>query len=294
MASLFRYAAIFAISAVATAGFAQIPDTKIKVDLIIHYRTPNGGRPTLRTYDSLGNHSKVILDMNLEPGYNLHVGQRLQKIPGSSDIDFFEEAYIEDPGLWRIGKQYIPFGAKNLIRESAFGVAGQTDLLLNGIPIVASAFDNGSGRTRGVSGRIGGRIGLSIGLGSYLASQATSLSALHAPEVSPGPFRGYGLILGIDAKRKIGRIGLGFEAVSLHKGETALDIDRQITEFSVNYNTKSIGGYRLSWARDWKAGENYTIGQATWQIYQGTWLEPYVRFREAKVFDAGVSLRIKF
>lgn len=276
------------------AVFAQIPDTKIKIDATLHYRAPNGGQPVLRWYDTFGRSSVGILDMSLEPGYQLHVSQRFQKIAGNSDPDFFEEAFIEDRGLWRMGKQILPFGAKNLIRESAYALTGETTLLLNGVPIVASLFDNGSGRARGVVARFGGRLGFSAALGDYLSTQATSLTYLREPEKSPGTYRGYSLMLGTDYSKKIRGVQLGVELVSLSKGQTSLDKDSFFSDLSLTYKTRGLGNYRLSWTREWNQSSNAIVGRSTFLLMQNLWLEPYARLRQGRISDAGFSLRLAF
>ena len=113
-----RLLALAAAMAGASA-LAQIPDVTIKVDAGLTYRSVRNGETTLRWYDGFGKHSTVGLLFWLEPGWRVYVSERLQRIEGDGDNEQLDEYYVEDPGIWRLGKQYLPFGRGLLLRESA-------------------------------------------------------------------------------------------------------------------------------------------------------------------------------
>src|SRR5207253_1549758 len=119
------------------------------------------------------------------------ISQKFAKIPNDPDRDLLDQYYLEDEGIWRIGKQYLPFGSGRFLHESVLAVRGDTQLVLEGLPIVAAAVDNGKGRQRGFVGRIGSRLGLSFALGSHFGINATSFTLVRRPEDSPGVGHGY-------------------------------------------------------------------------------------------------------
>ena len=204
---------------------AQVPDVQIKLDLSLAYRIDSLGQGRVRWYDYAGRYSTVGLRFTLEPGFKAVVTERLGKIPGNSDAEQLDEYFIEDPGLWRLGKQYIPFG-RGLVRESVIAARGETNLFLEGIPVVAALCDGGTGRPRGVSGRIGGRVGLSVLVGEYFGASSTSFSPFHVPETSPGSRRGYGFAIGCDGSKRLGSWTIAGEAVALRRGKPGDEIGR--------------------------------------------------------------------
>ena len=83
---------------------------------------------TLRFYDSLAHPSTVALTFHLETGFRGYVSERLQKIPNDGDSEQLEQYYIEDPGIWRFGKQALPFGKESLLRMMGKAARGDATL----------------------------------------------------------------------------------------------------------------------------------------------------------------------
>lgn len=277
-----------------TTAFCQVPDTQIKVDLNFHYNAPRSGQPTFRLYDSFGRHSKLMLYLTLEPGFRVVVSERLQKIDGNADSDQLDEAYLEDPRLWRIGKQYLPFGRQTLFNDSAIAARGETTLLLGGYPIVGAVFDNGDGEARGAAVRAGGRIGISAAVGNNLAAQATSLTLVRAPEASPGLGRGYKTVLGTDFYKKLGRWVISGEFAMFRNGETVQDDSLDVSDLLFSFESAGNTAIRFGWTREWRDSTNFFRGLATVPIHKNVWVEPFVRVRNASIHDAGFSFRIRF
>src|SRR5690606_32834282 len=105
------------LSFVVTAGVlqAQAPDIAVYADLYPTLNWKESQKGSLRWYDLSGHTSTVGFRMVLESGNRVLVSQRLQRYPGDADIDDLDEYWIESTGSWRLGKQLLPFGARNII-----------------------------------------------------------------------------------------------------------------------------------------------------------------------------------
>lgn len=277
----------------ATVAVAQNPDVRIRTDIRLHYRSERAGPSSLRWYDPLARYSLVSVEFGLEPGFRGFISERLQKIPDNADNEQLDEYYVEDPGLWRVGKQYMPFGRQRLVREAARGARGDTNLILESIPVSVAVCDNGSGRTRGVFARAGGRVGVSGAYGNYLGAQSTSLAAVRAPESVNGFGRGYKAIVGVDASRKWRRITAEFELVALRAGMTPLDEDREVSELFLGVDLGKRASLGFAWSRDWTAAVNVFRAEGKLEVYPNFFVEPMVRMRNGRMHDVGVSMRAK-
>jgi hypothetical protein len=274
-------------------AFAQTPDVFVRLDTYLTYRSVKGGDTTLRGYDWLGRHSVVGLELALEPGFRGWVSQRLQRIPNDADPEQLDEYFIEDPGLWRLGKQYLPFGQMRMIRENGRAARGDTNLLFENLPISAAILDNGQGRSRGVIGRIGSRVGLSFAVGKNFAAQGTSLNLVRSPEDAGGVGRGYGVLVGLDGSRRFGKYEVSMEAVALRNGATPLDIEREVSDLALSYRPSRDSAVTLGWSRDWNQRMDFFRAQARFTLLPDVHLEPFVRFRQGNLYDLGVSFRVK-
>ncbi len=148
------------------------------------------------------------------------VAQRLQRIPNDGDEEQLDQYYVEDPGLWRLGKQYLPFGRGLLLRESGRAARGDTNLIFQNLPISAAICDNGRDRTRGVFGRVGSTVGVSFAVGNNIGIQGTSLNAVRRPEDNPGAGRGYKFALGVDGAKRFWIFTVQGEVLALRRGHT--------------------------------------------------------------------------
>lgn len=283
------------ILATALSGFAlaQSPDVRIRSDIRVNYRSIVNGDSALRWYDALGRPSLIMVEFELEPGFKAHVAERFQKIRGDADEEQLYEYYVEDPGLWKVGKQMMPFGRNALIRDMGRGARGDTNLLLDRLPMVLAVADNGPGRLRGAFVRVGSRFGVNGAFGNGIAAQSGSLTLVRRPEAGPGKGRGYRLAIGMDYSQRIGDTTLKAEALGLRRGQTPADVDTEITDLSLTYDTPKEWSATLGWSREWNARFNMFRAEGQVEVYRNVYLEPMIRFRDGSLFDAGISLRVK-
>lgn len=289
-----RNALLIAGLAGAGLGYAQVPDVKIKAEFRAMYRSVRGEDSSLRWYDWTGRPSVVEIELALEPGYRAYVAERFQKIAGDPDDEQLDQYYIEDPGLWRIGKQAIPFGLGRILNEKARGARGDTSFLLGSQEIAGAVFDNGQDRLRGASVRIGNRIGASIEVGNNIAAQGSALSVLRKPEDSPGLGRGYRLAIGAHFRRSWGLYSLEAEGVALRNGHTALDKTRDISDIQFTLRADNRRSVSVAWTRDWRDTANFLRATGRFVLHRNVAIEPMVRLRNGRIFDAAITSVIKF
>lgn len=273
---------------------AQTPDLVIRTDLRYTITTKNDGGSQARWYDPMGRHSIVGLQLLLEPGYRALVTQRLQKIDNDPDKDMVDEAYVEDPGLWRVGKQYLPFGSKVLIRESAPAFRGDTRLVFDNLPIQFAACDGGTGLTRGVVGRIGARLGVSFAIGDHFGVAGTNLAPVRRPEEAPPKGGGYRLVVGADYKQRFGPATLEAEVIAMRRPNRTSDAREEVSDLRA-----TVAGlddrFRLTsaWARAWRAKRDVYRFEAEMLVQKDVWVTGFVRFDRGQVRDLSIGARVK-
>lgn len=287
-----RLLALAAAMAGASA-LAQIPDVTIKVDAGLTYRSVRNGETTLRWYDGFGKHSTVGLLFWLEPGWRVYVSERLQRIEGDGDNEQLDEYYVEDPGIWRLGKQYLPFGRGLLLRESARAARGDTNLLVERLPISAAVFDNGPSRDQGVVARFGEGVAFSVAVGRHLGIQGTSLTAIRRPEQSPGAGAGHRFVAGVDFGTHWGRYPIEGEFALFRNGHTASDGDLEVSDIVLHLQRAKGRHLAAAWSRNWTASEDFFRVTGAIALTNQLWAEPYVRATRRGVYDVGVSVRVK-
>ncbi len=279
-----------AVAATAISS-AQIPDVLIHVDLRPTYRAFNGGGTTGHWYDDLGRASTVGLSLTLEPGLKAYFSQRLERIANDGDPDQLDEYYVEDEGNWRVGKQELPFGPKFLDRESALGV--KTHLIVADQPLDVQVCDAGPGRPRGLVARIGERLGISFEIGNHFGIAGTSLAILRIPEASPGIGRGYGQVLGVDYGQVSGDLSSKIEFVAVRKGETDADMDENVLDVSASLKPDRYRSVTFGFTRAFQQSTNVMRASGSFYAYKGATVEPLVRYKDGKLLDFGISLRLK-
>lgn len=284
------------ILALATVGatYAQIPDVKIKLDLRITYRSVRGEDSATKFYDWQGKHSLAMLEFRLEPGYRAFVAERFQKIVGDADNEQLDEYYIEDPGLWRVGKQVVPFGLGRLMSDKVRGARGDTNILIGSLPFAGALFDNGANRARGAVLRVGTRVGVSAAIGNNLGAQGSSLTPIRQPEDGPGPGRGHQFALGAHFKKSWPNGTIEIEGLALRRGETAGDPDADVTDILLTLKSDPGKTLGLGWARDWRTSSNFMRLVGRFQVHKNGALEPMVRLRNGAIYDAAVTMNVKF
>ncbi len=285
-----------AASALIFASFArsQTPDIAIKLDLRGTYVTTSGGVSKFRWYDPMGHHSTVGFTALLEPGYRTYVAQRLQRIANDADSDQLDEGYVEDPGFWRVGRQFIPFGERNILRESVLAVRLDTSTLTKPVPISICACDGGPGRPRGLTGRIGERLGLSFAAGNHFSISATALDQIRRPEGSPGNGHGYKLALGVDYSRRVGYVIVNAEFVALRHPDVTSDSEENVSD--VRATLRPLGTRArivFAWSRAWRSRRDFYRAEGEIPLPQNLSLLPFLRFSRGELRDVGLTLRIK-
>lgn len=273
---------------------AQVPDVRVRVDATLNYRTESRGPTSLRFYNTMGRHSTVGIWFFLEPGFRAYASQRLQRIPGDVDGGLIDEVYVEDEGIWRLGKQYLPFGSEEILRESVQAARADTSLIFEGLPIRIAACDNGPNLQRGFVGRVGSRVGFSFAVGRHFGIAATALNHVRRPEASPGAGRGYRHVFGMDASQKSGFATFKGEVVVLRVGESASDADRQIYDSSVAIQPSRYRTFLLGWSRSMPDRTDYYRVMASVYVLPGLTFEPMLRYRNSRFYDISLALRARF
>jgi hypothetical protein len=282
------------IAGLACSAVGQIPDVRVKIDATLSFRSEKGNPAVLKTYSVLGRHSTVGLIFYTEPGFRVFVTQKLQKFSGEVDEEPLEEYYVEDEGIWRLGKQFLPFGTGMIVRESVLAARGDTNLILERFPVTVAVCDGGPGAQRGAVARVGTRVGASIAIGRHFGIASTALNQVRYPEDSPGKGRGWQTALGVDYTRRINRITFVLEGVALRRGETAADKDLDIADASVTFAPDRNRALQVGWTRILPSNGDVFRVAGSLRLSQTTFLEPLLRYRNQKLFDAAIEVRIRF
>lgn len=272
---------------------AQAPDVTIKLDARLNYRTAGQDANTQRLYDYLGNYSIVSLSFKLEPGFRVYVGQKLQRFDGHKDDDLLDEYYIEDEGIWRVGKQYLPFGANRLVRESVFAARGDTNLLVEGLPIAAAYAQGESGRQEGIVGRIGGRLGFSVFYGDHFGIDGTTFATIRKPEHGLGRGRGFRQAYAVDYSKGFGSFNMVFEAVAFREGNRAIDEAFEAFDLSTTYTPSRYHNYTLGWTHRTNPSTHFLRTQANVFLTNRVYLEPMLRYRDGRFYDFNLAVRVR-
>ncbi len=288
-----RLAAFLALAGSAAFGVAQAPDVAIKLDARLNYRSAQDDATTQRLYDSFGRYSIVSISFTLEPGFKVFASQKLQRFDGGKDRDLLDEYYVEDEGIWRIGKQYLPFGGGRLVRESAMAARADTDLILESVPISFGYAQGGRGRQEGLVGRIGGRLGLSIFLGEHFGIDGTSLALIRKPEEAPGKGRGYKQAFGFDYSKGVGNFNLAVEAISFREPNRSIDEGFEVIDLSATYTPSRYHNYTVGWTRRTNPTDDFYRIHASVFLTNNVYLEPLVRYRNGEIYDFNVAVRVR-
>ncbi len=273
--------------------YAQAPDVTIKLDARLNYRSAERDANTQRMYDALGNYSIVSLSFKLEPGFRVYVGQKLQRFNGDKDNDLLDEYYIEDEGIWRAGKQYLPFGANRLVRESVFAARGDTNLLVEGLPIAAAYAQGEKGRQKGIVGRIGGRLGFSVFYGDHFGIDGTTLAYIRKPEHGLGKGRGFRQAYALDYSKGVGDLNVAIEAVAFRDGHRTVDEAFEAFDLSATYTPSPAHNYTLGWTHRTNPSTHFLRAQANIFLTNRVYLEPMVRYQDGNFYDFNVAVRVR-
>lgn len=277
----------------ARGAWAQSPDISLGVDLGPTLLSERGGNTRFRWYDGMGRPSLVTLRLDLETGWRLVVSERLQGVRGESDSSLLHEAYLEDPGTWRVGKQLMPFG-RDLLKENVMAARINTRLVVDQLPISIAVADAGKRRQRGVTARIGSRLGVSLALGNHWTLASGSLSPVRLPEQSPGAGRGFQQVYGIDYIDIRGPWQLIGEAIWLREPESTLDREEWVSDLRTVYRDPERR-FRVTfgWARSWRIREDHYRIEGEWAVAPQVSLVPILKFVRGSWQGLSLTTRIR-
>lgn len=281
--------------ALAGNALAQAPDVRFKLDLSLTERIEQRGRNKLRLYDPMGRPGTVSLTFFLEPGLRAFASQRLERIKGGPSNEFLDEAYVEDEGIWRVGKQYLPFGFSRLFAESVPALRADSNLIFEGVAISLAACDAGRGYQQGYVVRIGSEsLNGSVAVGRNFGISGTSLSAVRRPEDAPGVGRGYRRALGVEAARRTGKVSLRLAAVALAGPEAAVDRERNIYDLSLEWKDSPKRSFSVGFSQIPQESQQWLRLAAAFQVGTKVTLEPMLRNRNGGFYDFNLTLRYRF
>lgn len=290
-----RRCLLLLIAAAVQLANAQNPDLVFKIDGRMQFLGQKEGPTFVRFYDNLGQHSTASVRAFLEIGFQAFVSQKFARIPGDADHDQLDEYYVEDEGIWRLGKQYLPFGAGHFFRESVVAARGETNLLFENFPIVIAGCDAGEGRQRGLTGRVGSNLGASFAVGRHFGINATSFNLIRRPEESPGFGRGYRQVYGLDySLRALPNIKLAAEGLLLRSGETSLDRNNLVFDLSATLDAMQDRQFTAGWSRDNRNHLDFYRLSGSLFFSRYLVVEPMIRYRNAELFDLSVTMHFKF
>ncbi|MBS1717141.1 MAG: hypothetical protein JSS72_05360 [Armatimonadetes bacterium] len=285
--------AILVLLATSALGTAQIPDIRIKTDIRYSFRFDADRSTGQAWYDSLSRHSLIGFDLNLEPGLHAFVSERVQKIPHDGDPDGIDEAFVEDTGDWRLGKQVLPFG-RGLIRESCFAARSDTFLFLQQLPLKVAACDDATGRPRGIIGRIGSRqVGVNFAEGDNFGVAAETLAIFRKPELTATPI-GYHRLVGADAGWVKGRTRLDLEYVGLRQPQSSEQQAEDVAQVAISYVPKNRFLVKAAFAQRFSDNVNMLALEGEIPGNFGASGVGVLRYRQGKFFDACLELRVRY
>ena len=288
-----KLAVVLGAVAASCLAVAQIPDIQLHLDITGSLRVQNSSPSLFQFYDVMGRPSIASLSFYTQQGFRAYASEKLQPLPGDSTSDPFDEYYFEDEGIWRIGKQYLPFGTGKILHESALAVRGDTNLIIEGVPMTAAICDGGNGFESGVIGRIGSMLGASLALGRHFGIAATSLDDIRLPEDAPGEGRGWKEAFGLDASRRLAHWTFRAEAISFQDGETAIDTNTSVYELAASLDPVHGESTTFAWSRQSPNRKDFYRIQGSYEIVKHVTFEPMIRFRDGSLFDLTAEIRIK-
>ncbi|MCH8978553.1 MAG: hypothetical protein IH945_04835 [Armatimonadetes bacterium] len=287
----------FALAALTTAAsplLAQTPEVALFADLRPSWFMERGQISRIRWYDPHGRYSVLGFHIVLETGNRVKITQRLEKIDNDGDPDNLDEYYVESRGTWRIGKQYLPFGQQNILRETTPALRYDTELLFDAAPIKIAVGDNGRNLTRGIFARVGDEVGVSFAIGNHIGIQGTALTQFQRPESAPGRGRGHQKAYGFDASYPLAGGTVEAEWVSLRDGDTPQDVDRDLSDLRYRFTTRKTNYVvTVAWSRSWERQTDWYRVYAEIPISRKVVWEPFVRFRGFGWQDFGLTARIR-
>ena len=279
-----------ALSALLTT---QTPRVSLSADLNPQLQWKEDSSVTLRLYDDRGNFSRIRLGLALENGWHLRFCQKLARIPEDPDTSFLDEAYLEKPGEWGIGKQYVFLGTGRLYRESVMALQANTFIAFMSLPASISYVDNGPRRQRGIILRIGENLSLSAARGEHFGLNATALTPLRRPEEALPRGRGWRTLYNLSISQKVGGWTASAEFIKLQDGHSSEDKDSDILDVSLSYQFPYSGLLTGQFTLD-APNNRYNVWlDFTFPVGNKAFLVPAIRYHSEKKWQFSVSAIIR-
>ena len=273
---------------------AQAPDVKIKGDFSLGLVSSKDFSLGAKSYTVLGRYSTFSLQATLPIGLKVFLSERSETITNDPDKESFDEYYVEDEGLWRVGKQYIPFGGGGFFRQSVLAARVDSKLLLEGLPLSVAFVDGGKGHQYGLAGRLGGRgLGISFCLGRHWGINSTALGLTQSLQTPEGVGNGWKQAFGIDLTRRTGKVNYRSEVLILNEAEGS-SVDKELGDFQIGYDL----GHRHSalFGVSKSFGEKdllYRFG-GVYNAAKGVQIESLYRLTNGNFRDFSMFVRIRF
>jgi hypothetical protein len=272
---------------------AQIPDVRFHLDLYGTYNDLANNAGTLHLYDQLGDASTIEISAYIDTDLRAYVSERLEQFSRDPSKDPLEQYFVEDRDLWRVGKQYLPFGSGDLVRENVLAVKGETKLLFENTKLEIAACYGGTGEQRGVIGRLGSQIGASVAIGDSFGISPTSFDLVRSPSASPGIGQGWKDMFGLDASRKIGQFVTSGEIVWLVNGETQLDSNQNIWDVKEVYQVDRNHSILVGFSHGSDNDVNFLRFSTHIPWTKQATFEPLLRFNNGRFYDLGLTLHVR-
>lgn len=284
-----KFLALSLLSLSVRVALGQAPDVRIKGDVSFSYINNDGA--SLRTISPLFRYSTISLSTLSPLGFNILLSQRFSFLQDDADNEFFDEYYVEDSGSWRIGKQYLPFGGGQILRETALAARVDSNLIFEGLPLSLALVDAGKERQAGLIGRLGGRgYGFSAALGDHWGINGSALALFQT--LGPGLGRGNGFqqAFGFDWNQRSGRLTTRYESVALRQSNVDGD-DLNLTDLSFTYD---LGGRNSVLFGISDGRERWTRFGGTYNAKHGVTVEALTRALNGRIVESSVTLRVRF
>lgn len=246
----------------------------------------------LLLYSQFGEYSSVHVALHDERGWSLFFAQKLQNFDKTVDSEEAEQAFLAYAGRgWRlqVGKLWMPFGQGMGERELGKGTL-LTLPFPRGNTLHLAFADNGRGRQRGLFIRVGSpQLGVSVATGQNLGISKTAFHLGRGESYEPQLGRGYGLLVGVDARQVAGITLWRVEAIVAREGRLP-DTEFVIVQASTRLPAGLSPVIRAEVDRQarevrWLVSVQQNIGSAIL-------LYPQVVFRRADFEQANLELRV--
>lgn len=283
---------IFAGVALFGAAQAQLADVRFRGDLSFGLIQGDGLRS--RAYTPLGRFSTLGIQALLPVGVKVNVFQRVSNLVNDVDDDGFDEYSIEDPGSWKVGKQYLPFGGGLLMRETVLAARVDSALIFEGLPLAIAIVDQGIRKQYGVSARLGSKgLGVSAAVGRHFGINGTALAVINRASVGEGS--GWQRMFGADWNRRFGRFNARIEGVIL-RGAQGISEEQEFVDVQVGYDLGVGRRHSVSLGVTREVGSDHTFYRlvGVYTAQKGVQLESTLRQTSNSFVDFSVFLRIKF